>query len=286
MQWFHLQGNMAKDEIFLPGMMMKHRHPVSSNFPTILLFIVLLFAGSLAAPVKDTLLSGQCISATETLTSKSGTFELGLFAQTFYHSEQYYCWGWGIRYKSMTQGPEFLVGYGRYSSNSSTLCFLAGKLYIEERGSDSAIWPSDSERNGSVASVAILLDTGNFVVRDEMNPSVVMWQSFDHLRGPSDAKLPGATTGAYAMAQMYNYPPYNCTLEIDKSRKRGFAIHVGGASYGSFPDWMVAYQNVISVQLNVPKRPNDIELLKLDMGQMSLLRCLATSMELSLQLQY
>ncbi|CAL4959068.1 unnamed protein product [Urochloa decumbens] len=276
---------MAKDEVFLLEIM-KHRHPASSNFLAVLLFIVLPFGASRAAAVKDTLFSGECISASQKLMSKTGIFELGLFANTFYYHQPY---SWGIRYKSLVEkSPVFFVGDDNYLSNYSRLCFLEGKLYIEDEewSYDYDLWPpdsdSDSQRNGSVASVAILLDTGNFVVRDEVNPSVAMWQSFDYL-STSDVLQPGAwtaldtDTGASLMTgETYDYPPRNCTLVIDKSRKRGFAINIGCGSYlGTFPEWMVAYkENASSIQLNVPKSPNDIEFLKLDFGQVSLLRWL------------
>jgi len=255
---------------------MKHRHPISSNFRTILLFIIILFAASqaAAAAAKDTLLSGQCISTSETLISKSSMFELGFFAS-------YGAYNLGIRYKNLVErSPVFLlVQYPTYF-NRATLCFLKDKLYtLNIVGYEDVLW--SSEGNGSVASVAILLDTGNFVVRDEMNPSVVMWQSFDYQR-TSDALQPGAwiasdtVTGASIVTNTNDYPPYSCALGIDKRRKRGFAIHVGGASsYGTFPDWMVAYKEGVDyIQLNVPKSPDDIEFLKLDLGQVSLLRWL------------
>ncbi|PVH39520.1 hypothetical protein PAHAL_5G527100 [Panicum hallii] len=277
------QGNMAKDGNFLLEMM-KHRHPMSSNFPTILLFTFILFAASLAAAdAKDTLLSGQCISGNETLISKSGVFELGFFAY-----DGWYKYNLGIRYKNLVERtPVFLVQYPTHFSIGAPLCFLKDKLYTigDHYPSENVLW--SSEGNGSAASVAILLDTGNFVVRDEMNPSVVMWQSFDY-QGTGDALQPGAwiasdtVTGASIMTNTNDFFPYYCTLQIDKRRKRGFAINVGGsydfggASYGyhgTFPDWMVTYkEGVDSVQLNVPKSPNAIEFLKLELGQVSFLR--------------
>jgi hypothetical protein len=264
--------------------MVEHRRPAASNFlAAVFLSIVLpLGASSRGAAVKDALRPGQCISGSETLVSKSGIFELGLFVNTFQR------YRWGIRYKGLVErSPVFSVDDDRYFRNSTVLCFLAGKLYTEGNGYNYTLWPTDSERNGSVASVAILLDTGNFVVRDEMNPSVVMWQSFDH-QSLSDVLQPGAwaaldtsTGGASMVAEvMYNYPSdYSCTLVIDKSRKRGFSINIDikettvQVYLGTFPEWMVAYkENASSVQLNVPKNPNDVEFLKLDFGQVSLLR--------------
>jgi hypothetical protein len=39
---------------------------------------------------------------------------------------------------------------------------------------------------------AVLLDDGNFVLRDRLNPSSIFWESFDH---PTDTLLPSAKLG-------------------------------------------------------------------------------------------
>lgn len=86
------------------------------------------------------------------------------------------------------------------------LHFLRDRLYIESLGSEFILWSSNSTARESAASVAILLDTGNFVVRDEVNPSMIMWQSFDY---PSDTLLPGA----WLSYGLQNYdPPFSCSL--------------------------------------------------------------------------
>ncbi|EEC70209.1 hypothetical protein OsI_00956 [Oryza sativa Indica Group] len=152
---------------------------------------------------------------------------------------------------------------------NATLYIDAGELYIEELGS--VLWTSNSMKNASDTAVAVILNTGNFVVRDQLNSSMVVWQSFDH---PADALLPGAwlgldmVIGANILLTLYK-PPYNCTLMIDQSRKRGFIMFIDGHDYlGTFPDWMVTYEeNGSLVRLNDPEIPNEIEFMKLHLGQ-------------------
>lgn len=168
---------------------MNSSDPTSSISPAVLfLSIVLVFQAIPSAAVTDNLLPGQSISGNKTLTSKSDIFELGSFASTFY--EQHYL---GVRYKNLGErSPAFRIGANQFPDTSffnATLHFLRDRLYIESLGSEFILWSSNSTARESAASVAILLDTGNFVVRDEVNPSMIMWQSFDY---PSDTLLPGA----------------------------------------------------------------------------------------------
>ena len=63
--------------------------------------------------------------------------------------------------------------------------------------SSTAIWSSSSKPSASNSSVGVLLDSGNFVIRDEFDSSVVIWQSFDH---PTDTWLPGGKIGYNKLA--------------------------------------------------------------------------------------
>uniref|UniRef100_A0ACD5VVP3 Uncharacterized protein n=1 Tax=Avena sativa TaxID=4498 RepID=A0ACD5VVP3_AVESA len=66
---------------------------------------------------------------------------------------------------------------------------------------------------------------------------------------------------------------HNCTLVVDQSRKMGFIMFISGQGHlGTFPDWMVTYKEGSLVQLNYPENRNDLEFMKLHMGQVSLLR--------------
>lgn len=122
--------------------------------------------------------------------------------------------------------------------------------------------------------VAILLDTGNFVVRDEVNPSMIIWQSFDY---PSDALLPGAWLRI--RLQIYD-PPFSCFLYTDEDYRGNFSVYTKYHVYdppshsysGKFPDGMFTYKEGkggSSQHLNFPRNHNDIEFLKLELGMVS-----------------
>uniref|UniRef100_A0A0D9UYF7 Receptor-like serine/threonine-protein kinase n=1 Tax=Leersia perrieri TaxID=77586 RepID=A0A0D9UYF7_9ORYZ len=253
---------------------MNCKHSFSALSAAIILSVIILFVGSYAAVASDTLFPGQSLSGSETLVSENGMFELGFFSPG---GTKHYL---GIRYKNIiSNNPvNFWVGNRIPITNflNAKLYVDSGELYIEELGS--VLWTSNSVRNGSGTAVAVLLNTGNFVVRGQFNSSVVTWQSFDQ---PADALLPGAwlglnmVIGANILLTLYK-PPYNCTLMINQSRKRGFIMFIDGHDYlGTFPDWMVTYEgNGNLVRLNDPEIPNDIEFMKLHLGQVSLLRWL------------
>lgn len=252
---------------------MNCKYSVSALFAALIPYLVLIFVGSQAAVATDTLLTGQSISDSETLVSENGVFELGFFSPG---GTKHYL---GIQYKNLiSSSPEtFWLGNRIPITsflNTSLYLDAGGELYIEELGS--VLWTSNSTRDGSATAVAVLLNNGNFVVRDQLNSSNVVWQSFDH---PADALLPGAWLGldmviTANISLTLSKPPYNCTLMIDQSRKKGFIMFIDGHDYiGTFPDWMVTYEEDGSlVRLNDPKNPNDIEFMKLYLGQVSLLR--------------
>lgn len=171
-----------------------------------ILNLIILFLGSHAASASNTLFPGQPLSGSETLVSENGIFELGFFPPS---GTKHYL---GIRYKNITSSNpvNFWLGNRIPITNflNATLYIDAGELYIEELGS--VLWTSNSMKNASDTAVAVILNTGNFVVRDQLNSSMVVWQSFDH---PADALLPGAwlgldmVIGANILLTLYK-PPY------------------------------------------------------------------------------
>uniref|UniRef100_A0A0E0JFS2 Receptor-like serine/threonine-protein kinase n=1 Tax=Oryza punctata TaxID=4537 RepID=A0A0E0JFS2_ORYPU len=240
-----------------------------------ILNVIILFMGSHTAVASDTLFPGQSISGSETLVSENGIFELGFFSPS---GMKHYL---GIRYKNLSRNNPITFWLGNKIPITNfpnvTLYIGAGELYIEELGS--VLWTSNSTRNESVTAVAVILNNGNFVVRDQLNTSMVTWQSFDH---PADKLLPGAWLGwdmviGSNILLTLSKPPYNCTLMIDQTRKRGFIMLIDGHDkyLGTFPDWMVTYEeNGSLVRLNDPGITNDIEFMKLQLGQVSLLKWL------------
>ncbi|KAM7493768.1 hypothetical protein LguiB_028377 [Lonicera macranthoides] len=72
------------------------------------------------------------------------------------------------------------------------------RLKISEDGNlvlaneSDTLWSTNLDSLVSDSVEAVLLNSGNFVLRDALNPSTIFWQSFDH---PTDTWLPGAKFG-------------------------------------------------------------------------------------------
>ncbi|KAI5587150.1 hypothetical protein BDE02_05G012100 [Populus trichocarpa] len=163
--------------------------------PRFLLFVLLLLFVShrtCFSIVDDTLLVGESLSARETLISQNGTFELGFFQPGT--SVNIYL---GIWYKNFENKMIVWVANRESPSNdpaSSKLELSADGNLVLLTNFSKTIWSTalaSSMSNTSTAE-AVLLDDGNFVVRDGSNPSTIYWQSFDY---PTDTWLPGGKLG-------------------------------------------------------------------------------------------
>ncbi|TVT97936.1 hypothetical protein EJB05_56788, partial [Eragrostis curvula] len=250
--------------------------PSRRREPALPTLLFLLFGGALLAVsafARDTILPGESMSGNQTLVSENGVFELGFFSPGpgLYHFL-------GVRFKNMTTSPRFWVGDRIFITDlpGAALEDIGSSLYIKEDGY-SLWWSSVAEDAAPPATaMAILLDTGNLVVRDQANSSRILWQSFDH---PADSMLPGARLGFIRetgdnIVLTYNNSWYNGSIRVDESRRNGFMLTIDGHHLpGTFPDWMVSSQdNGSSLVLNHPERPNVIEFLELQLGQVTLKR--------------
>ncbi|KAE8668169.1 G-type lectin S-receptor-like serine/threonine-protein kinase [Hibiscus syriacus] len=136
----------------------------------------------------DTISSDQSLSGNQTVVSSGGVFELGFFRPG--NSSNYYI---GMWYRKVSQLSIVWVANREkpvHDINSSVLKISDGNLVLSN-GSRVPIW-STYVSSGSVISnsaVAVLLDDGNLVLRDGLNSSTILWQSFDH---PADTWLPGS----------------------------------------------------------------------------------------------
>ncbi|KAK7290955.1 hypothetical protein RIF29_05764 [Crotalaria pallida] len=134
--------------------------------------------------------SNQTLSGSQTLVSEGGIFELGFFKPG--NSSNYYI---GLWYKKVSQQTVVWVanrGHPVSDKNTAKLTILAGNLVLLDE-SQTQIWSTNltSTSPNSASVVAVLLDNGNLILKDnhddasESNP---LWQSFDH---PTDTFLPG-----------------------------------------------------------------------------------------------
>ncbi|XP_038990542.1 G-type lectin S-receptor-like serine/threonine-protein kinase At4g27290 [Hibiscus syriacus] len=149
-----------------------------------------LFSGSYRASAADTLAPTQFIRNGSTLVSSGQTFELGFFSPG--ESNKYYL---GIWYKRL---PDTVVWVGnRENPVIDSHAFLnissTGNLFIFD-GQNTTIWSTNSSRSAK-NPIAQLLDSGNFVVKDEdtyEDTESYLWESFDF---PSDTQLAGMKIG-------------------------------------------------------------------------------------------
>ena len=154
------------------------------------LFLPLLFFNGLSMET-DTISPGQSLSGNQTISSGSGTFELGFFTPG--KSSNYYIGIWYARAPSKTVVWVANRDHPLSHSSSSTLQISHDGRLVLLNQSRTEIWSTDHETSSAPNStVAVLLENGNLVVRGSSNSSNVLWQSFDH---PTDTWLPGGKIG-------------------------------------------------------------------------------------------
>lgn len=168
----------------------------------VLLLVFLLFSSSLQVSTTaiHTLALGQSLPWNETMVSKGGSFELGLFSPG--NSSKHYI---GIWYKKISKRTVVWVANRENPVvNPSTSRFMLsvhGELALLTTPSDASLWSSSRPSSSPPprATFATLQDDGNLVVwsssrnaTSTTTSSQVTWQSFDH---PTDTWLPGARLG-------------------------------------------------------------------------------------------
>ncbi|KAL6896705.1 hypothetical protein ACP4OV_007277 [Aristida adscensionis] len=143
------------------------------------------------ASASDTITANSSLADGQTILSSGGVFELGFFAPASSAARFL-----GIWYKGIA--PQTVVWVAnRQAPISGTTASLAingsGSLVLTDGSSGRVLWSSaPSTASSAGATVAQLLDTGNFVLRDVAGAGAALWQSFDY---PSDTLLPGMKLG-------------------------------------------------------------------------------------------
>uniref|UniRef100_A0A0D9YIH3 Receptor-like serine/threonine-protein kinase n=1 Tax=Oryza glumipatula TaxID=40148 RepID=A0A0D9YIH3_9ORYZ len=136
----------------------------------------------------DTLTVSRPLTGDQKLVSERGKFALGFFQPKAGGSTGK--WYVGIWYNKISvQTVVWVANREKPVSDpsSSSLSILDdGNIILSH--SNSTVWSTNSTNTGSSPMVAVLLDTGNLVIRQESNASSVLWQSFDDI---TDTWLPG-----------------------------------------------------------------------------------------------
>nr|DAD23113.1 TPA_asm: hypothetical protein HUJ06_024576 [Nelumbo nucifera] len=138
----------------------------------------------------DRIIPGQSLTGNQTIISKGGIFELGFFTPG--KSRNYYI---GVWYKQIPSQTVVWV-----ANRDNPLPSPSSEFKLSEDGnlvlldnSKIPIWSTKLSSSASSlnSSVAVLLDTGNLVLRRASTLSRE-WQSFEH---PTDTWLPGGRLG-------------------------------------------------------------------------------------------
>ncbi|GJN06485.1 hypothetical protein PR202_ga24215 [Eleusine coracana subsp. coracana] len=196
----------------------------------------------------DTLLPGQFLDEEQSLVSKNGAFKLSFNCSPPYYSP---C-SLDILFVKASSScyhdyfPVWQLDLYFYTRPNLSIS-ENGVLTV---GSYYSYWPSPEMRTTSISAVAVLLDSGNFVIKDKRNSSIVIWQTFDN---PTSILLPGGILGFNTVTSenitlTARSKSFNIwyTLALDATRRRGFTIqqNPGGQMFaGTFPKWMDILQD-------------------------------------------
>jgi len=162
----------------------------------LLLMAMAIHGGSTAwCFASDTISASSTISGDQTVVSRGGKFELGFFSPAGGGGNNYYV---GIWYKKVVsqRTPVWVANRAAPVADpaSSRLAVAADGNLVLTNEAGKLVWCSNvssaSGSNGD-AAVAVILDTGNLVLRREISGQV-LWQSVEH---PTDTWLPGVHLG-------------------------------------------------------------------------------------------
>uniref|UniRef100_A0ACD5Y9P4 Uncharacterized protein n=1 Tax=Avena sativa TaxID=4498 RepID=A0ACD5Y9P4_AVESA len=204
----------------------------------------------------DALLPGQVLSGNHTLLSKNGAFQLGFNCLSPPCSE----FTFGIWYVNSSTCKALLVWdireddekYVTLDPWASSFSLSYGYLQLKSQFSpnySNTIWSSATGMEFiSTCAVALLLDNGNLVIADQLNSSLLFWQSFHNM---GDTLLPGGRLGVnnpyMSTARTMSFACVNESyLHRNPKQPKGFTIwhsfnclvpHTVQYS-GTFPSWM------------------------------------------------
>ncbi|KXG39847.1 G-type lectin S-receptor-like serine/threonine-protein kinase At2g19130 [Sorghum bicolor] len=205
----------------------------------ILVFLLFSSVDLQISGATDTLTLGQSLPWNQTLVSKGGNFELGLFSPG--NSKKHYI---GIWFKKVSKQTVVWVA----NRDRPILDPSASRFTLSGRGelllttpSNTLLWSSNaSSPSPPRSTVATLQDDGNLVVRSNASASAsasVAWQSFDH---PTDTWLPGARLGYDRARGVHSFltswtdsenpAPGAFSMEIDRRGQAKFDLLAGGTN--------------------------------------------------------
>ncbi|KAJ3683544.1 hypothetical protein LUZ60_013771 [Juncus effusus] len=170
--------------------MAEKRNSYSFSLFTILLFLFIFLARRLAFAT-DTISANLSLSGDQKLTSQKEKYILGFFRSDNSSSN----WFIGIWHGKIS-APKVVWVANRENpvtdpTTSKLMMSSDGNLVLLNQFK-SQVWSTNSKNTSFNSTIAIILDTGNFILRDKYNSSKILWQSFDH---PTNTWLTGAKIG-------------------------------------------------------------------------------------------
>lgn len=154
-------------------------------------FLCCIFCVLILSSAADTIPIDQPLTDGNTITSSGENFVLGFFSPTPTSSKRYL----GIWFnKVSTQTVVWVANRDTPLNDKNGMLNLTrqGNLTLVN-GSGGVVWSSNATRSLQTPNpIAQLLDSGNLVVRDDLNKEDYAWQSFDY---PGDTALPGVKIG-------------------------------------------------------------------------------------------
>ncbi|KAJ9551632.1 hypothetical protein OSB04_015677 [Centaurea solstitialis] len=158
--------------------------------------VILMFESDCELPppkLPDTIYANQTIRNGETIISANQNFELG-----FFNPKNSTNWYIGIWFKRLSPGTQTVIWVANRNSplsvNSGELTLTLHGILVVRNTTGNIVWLSANSSLPSVKKpVGRLLDTGNFIVREENSrPENPIWQSFDF---PTDTFVAGMKLG-------------------------------------------------------------------------------------------
>ncbi|XP_062093316.1 G-type lectin S-receptor-like serine/threonine-protein kinase At1g61480 [Humulus lupulus] len=210
------------------------------------LFLLCLSSSTYCSSAVSNLTSSKPLSLKQTLVSSNQVFELGFFNPTN-SSNQYL----GIWYKGDSSPHSVVWVANREDPLSLTDTWALLQISISNGNlellngtpqNSSVLWSTKVDLSSN-STLAILLDNGNFVLRDSTS-GADLWQSFQH---PCDTFLPSSVLG-FNLKTGENYKlnswkaendpsPGNFTFGIAKKTPPEAAIWFGAAIYTRSGPW-------------------------------------------------
>ncbi|RYR43726.1 hypothetical protein Ahy_A08g040123 isoform B [Arachis hypogaea] len=151
----------------------------------------------------ETISTSQSLTDADIMLSPSGTFALGFFSSPENSKNRYL----GIWYNRVSTTTVVWV-----ANRNKPLYHSSGELKIAQDGilelynSSTIVWSSSSSRFSQKPVIAVLLDSGNFIVKEAVrnndDSTSFLWQSFDY---PGDTLLPGMKLGIDLTTGMNRY---------------------------------------------------------------------------------